>query len=241
MTAPPLYRLADIRQRYAARVVLALPALDVVEGETLAILGPSGAGKSTLLRLLQFIEPPSEGTIVFRGDRIDGMAPLELRRRVTTVFQHPLMLDRSVEDNVAYGLKLRRADDARGTSTALLERLGLADLARHPARLLSGGEIQRVALARALAFDPLVLLLDEPTANLDPYNAALIERMIREQQARGVTIVLVTHHAAQARRLASRIGLLLDGRMTELGPTRQVLEAPSDRRTLAFLNGDLIG
>jgi len=236
----PLYEIDSIQHRYGARLVLDIDHLEVRRGEALAIVGPSGSGKSTLLRLLQFIERPSAGRIVFDGQPIDGPPPLDLRRRVTMVFQRPLLLNRSVQDNVAYGLRLRRQRDGQSIVDRLIDQLGLTDLTRAQAHSLSGGELQRVALARALAIEPGVLLLDEPTANLDPYNVRLIEGMIRDQRERGVTMVLVTHQVFQARRLADRTALLLNGRLIEEAPTGELLDSPRDARTRAFLNGEMI-
>ncbi len=235
-----IFRLRSIQHRYGARLVLDIDRLDIRRGEALAIVGPSGSGKSTLLRLLQFIERPSAGRIVFDGQPIDGSPALDLRRRVTMVFQRPLLLDRSVRDNIAYGLHLRGHRDGLTIVDRMIDQLGLTDLAQAPAHSLSGGEMQRVALARALAVDPEALLLDEPTANLDPYNVNLIENMISEQHKRGVTIVLVTHQVFQARRLSDRAALLLNGRLIEEAPTGELLDSPRDPRTRAFLNGEMI-
>src|SRR3972149_4379121 len=196
-----MYGLDSIQRRYGGRPVLDIEHLEVGRGEILAIVGPSGSGKSTLLRLMQFLERPSSGRIVFDGRPIEVSAPLDVRRCVTTVFQHPLMFDRSVRDNIAYGLRLRGRNNARAVVDRLIDELGLRDRAAEPAPLPPGGEAQRVALARALAVEPDALLLDEPTANLDPYNVGLIENMIREQQRRGVTIGVGPHHGFQARRL----------------------------------------
>jgi tungstate transport system ATP-binding protein len=239
----PLYRLRQLRQAYGQphpRLVLDLDALDIETGEVLAIVGPSGAGKSTLLRLLNFLEPPLSGTLEFQGQPAGANPPLDVRRRVTTVFQRPLMLSRSVADNVALGLRLRGQPAAERVAAALAE-VGLESLARTPAHRLSGGEMQRAALARALVLDPAVLLLDEPTANLDPTNVALIESILRRQnEARGTTLVLVTHNVFQARRLAGRVALLLAGRLVEAAPTADFFTRPQDPRTAAFARGDMI-
>jgi len=238
-----VYRLDDVVKAYGSRVVLDVRHLEVYRGEILGIVGPSGAGKSTLLRLLDFLEPPTRGRLRFGDYVLDGSGPppLELRRRVTTVFQRPVLLSGTVFDNVAYGLRIRRVKDVGRRVTAILEQVGLQDFARAPVRSLSGGEAQRVALARALVIEPEVLLLDEPTANLDPANVALIEEIVRRVNAqRGTTIVLVTHNVFQARRLAHRVALLLNGRVVEVGPTQAFFEAPQDPRTAAFVRGDMI-
>jgi tungstate transport system ATP-binding protein len=234
-----VYRLEGLRHRYGERTVLDVPSLHVVAGETLGIIGPSGAGKSTLLRILQFLEAPSEGQVWFREERVTRPVPLEWARCVSTVFQRPLMLDRSVRDNVRFGLRLRGTADAAAADRQL-QRVGLARLASSPARMLSGGEMQREALARALAIGPDVLLLDEPAANLDPANVALVESLVRDEQTRGTTIVLVTHNTHEARRLAGRTLLLLDGVPVEVGPTDSLFTAPRDPRTRAFLAGELV-
>ena len=238
-TAPPAFELAGVRHRYGARTVLDIPQLSVPKGATLGVIGPSGAGKSTLLRLLQGLERPTEGTILASGAPMPSPLPLALARRITTVFQRPLMLDRSVRENVLFGLRVRGRTD-RAAAAPLLDRLGLAHLADAPARRLSGGEIQRVALARAMAVDPEVLLLDEPAANLDPANVARVEAFIGDAQARGTTIVLVTHNTHEARRLAHRTLLLIGGTIVESGPTAEFFESPSDPQTRAFLAGELV-
>jgi len=235
-----MYQLTNLRHTYGTRTVLDLPTLAVREGEILALVGPSGAGKSTLLRLLNFLETPTSGIIHFAGQTINGAAPLALRRQVTTVFQRPVLRRASVRANVDYGLRLRgRHDDGR--VDAMLEEVGLAALAKQSAQTLSGGEMQRVALARALVIEPRVLLLDEPTANLDPYNVGLIEEIIRGQNVRhGTTSVIVTHNVFQAKRLAHRVGLMLNGSLIELADTATFFSAPSDPRTAAFVRGEMV-
>jgi len=235
----PLYVLDAIQQRYGTRTVLNIDRLDVHRGETLAMVGPSGSGKSTLLRLMQFVEPSSAGRLIFDGKYIDRPPAPHLRRRVVTVFQQPRLLDRSVRANVAFGLHLRGLRDDERVD-GLLDRLGLSALANASARSLSGGEAQRVALARALAIDPDVLLLDEPTTHLDPYHVGLIEEVIREHQTQHMTIVLVTHQVFQARRLAERVGFLLNGHLVELNSANDFFETPHDPRTHAFLSGEMV-
>ena len=233
------FEVIHLRHRYGARTVLNIPRLDIVRGETLGIIGPSGAGKSTLLRLLQGLERPTEGAVHVDGSPMPYPVPLSLSRRITTVFQRPLMLDRSVRDNVLFGLRVRGRNDS-AAAEPLLERLGLAHLSGAPARHLSGGEIQRVALARAMALDPEVLLLDEPAANLDPANVARAEALIRDAQRRGRTIVLVTHNTHEARRLAHTTLLLMEGAVVEVNATATLFESPSDPRTREFLAGELV-
>ncbi len=239
----PIYSLRDVTRAYAGRTVLRVESLDVQQGEVLALLGPSGAGKSTLLRLLNFLEPPSAGVITFQGQPYDESSepPLAVRRRITTVFQRPLLLGRSVWDNVNFGLRLRGQRNGSDRVAAALAAVGMTDFARQPARTLSGGEAQRVALARAIVLQPDVLLLDEPTANLDPYNITLIESIItRLNREQGMTAVVVTHNTHQARRLGSRVALMLEGALVEVAETEQFFNNATDPRTTRFVRGEMI-
>jgi tungstate transport system ATP-binding protein len=238
-----IYQIRNLVQIYENRRVLEIEHLDIRTGEVIALVGPSGAGKSTLLRLLNFLEAPTQGTIHYKGIEFNasGDMPLENRRSVTTVFQRPMLLERSVYDNVAFGLGLRGERDAKERVAAALEEVGLANLARQRARTLSGGEAQRVALARAMVLEPDVLLLDEPTANLDPYNVGLIEAIARRlNQNHGTTLVLVTHNVFQAHRLADRVVFLLDGKQIETAAVQDFFERPQDHRTRAFVNGEMV-
>ena len=237
-----VYKLAQVQQVYNGRTVLNIDHLAIRPGEVLALVGPSGAGKSTLLRLLAFLERPFSGTLTYQNKPVqDSWPDLNSRRQVTMVFQRPALLRRSVTENVAYGLKLRGRDDWQTAVADTLVQLGLQELAEATADTVSGGEMQRVALARALVLQPKVLLLDEPTANLDPYNIKLIEQMI--QQVNGSTqtsMVMVTHNIFQARRVAHRVGLLLNGRLVEVSETESFFEAPKRLETAAFIRGDII-
>lgn len=239
----PIYQLEQVRHIYGERTILSLPHLSIAPGDILALVGPSGAGKSTLLRLLNFLELPTHGSITFQGHRVDARhgVPRSLKRQVTMVFQRPALLSTTVLKNAAFGLRLRGVKDAEEQAMHALEAIGLGALAHKQALTLSGGEMQRVALVRATLLQPTVLLLDEPTANLDPYNITLIEESVQRQHvAQGTTIVLVTHNIFQARRLATRVALLLDGTLVEIADTHHFFDAPTDERTAAFLRGDLI-
>lgn len=234
------YDLRDLQHGYGARTVLELPRLTIAPGEVFALVGPSGSGKSTLLRLLNGLEAATRGAIRFDNQPFSPDSPLALLRRVTMVFQRPVLLTGSLRDNVAYGLRLRGAP-VDGQVYAMLERVGLSALAGQAAHKLSGGELQRAALARALILRPAVLLLDEPTANLDPYNVNLIESIVREHNHQHrTTVVLVTHNVFQARRLAHRVGLLLEGRLIEVATAEAFFESPQDPRTAAFVRGEMV-
>ena len=235
------YDLSGLKQIYDGRCVLDIPAFQIRQGEVLAVIGPSGAGKSTLLRLLNFLEQPSQGRLDFEGAPVSADIGLEKRRRVTTVFQRPVLLKRSVAANLKFGVSLRGQKLQTGQLDEWLDRLGLTELRNQSAAKLSAGEAQRVALARALLMAPDVLLLDEPTANLDPYNVGLIERIVQEEnQQHQTTVVIVTHNIFQARRLSHRTALLLDGALVEVGETEQFFSQPGRPETKAFIRGELI-
>ena len=238
--AEVLLRLSGVRQSYAGRCVVDVPELQIHQGEFLAILGPSGAGKTTLLRLLNLLEAPHEGALFLSGDQLPGRPLIEHRRRVTTVFQRPKLLSRSVEQNVALGLEMRGISDPARVAM-LLDRVGLKDLAKVSALQLSGGEQQRVALARALAIQPEILLLDEATANLDPLNTSIIENLLREEHAtQKTTIIFVTHNQFQARRLAESCLLMLEGKVVARSAADHFFSPAADLQVRSFLAGELV-
>ena len=243
MPAQPLYTLRHVQQIYNKRQVLNISELEVFAGEILGLVGPSGAGKSSLLRLLSFLEMPASGTIRYQNQLVtSNHPPLAQRRQVTMVFQHPQLLKRSVLYNITYGLKLRQnhQHNHQANIQAISDQLGLTPLWHTPAHTLSGGEIQRVALARALLLQPKLLLLDEPTANLDPYNINLIEEIIQQVNQQKTTIVIVTHNIFQAQRLTHRVALLLNGELIEVADTATFFNEPTQSQTAAFTQGKLI-
>jgi tungstate transport system ATP-binding protein len=204
--------------------------LSVGAGAPTILLGPNGAGKSVMLRLCHGLLKPTEGTI-----RIGSVAAS--MERTALVFQRPIMLRRSVVANIAYGIAHA---GAKTRAAVLLQKVGLAHLARRPARKLSGGEQQRVALARAWAREPEILFLDEPTASLDPAATRAVEDIVREIAARGVKIVMATHDLGQAKRLAGDVVFLHKGRLLEHTPAEKFFAAPETPQAAAFLRGDLL-
>ena len=203
------------------------------EGITM-VLGPNGAGKSVLLRLLCGLLPPSAGEIRWA----DGGGP---DGRVTMVFQHPMILRTTVLDNVALALKPQGVSrsERRRLAAGYLERVGLADRANDAARYLSGGEKQRLALARAWLTRPRLLLLDEPTASLDPSATAEVERIVREIRTDGTRILMVTHNLGQATRLADDIAFMSAGRVWEHTPTQRFFRQPGSEAARLFIQGEL--
>ncbi len=241
MNGQRLFELAGVEKHLGA-FRLKVDVLHVETGETLCLLGPTGSGKSTLLRLLSCLDSPSAGQVNFRQQRLDhSVIPGALLRQIATVPQRPLPLRGTVRYNVEYGLRVRRGTSIAERSNSILDRLGLTQIADQEARSLSGGQLQLVALARALVIEPDVLLLDEPTAHLDPANVGRVEGVISEvQQRTGMTVVWASHNLFQARRVATRIGLLLNGTIVETAHAQKFFENPSDQRTKEFVEGRMV-
>ncbi len=208
--------LRGIRVAYQpGRVALDLAALDIDAGRVYAVVGANGAGKSTLLKVLTLLVEPQQGRVLWKGrDVLHTLSPTQLRQQVVWVSQAPILFRTSVFQNVVYGLKRRRIPrrDISHRVLAALDRVHMADAATRSARFLSGGETQRVALARALVLDPEVLLLDEPTANLDAQSCAIVEDLL--QSLRGErTVLFTTHNLAQAYRLSDEVIALEAGQL----------------------------
>jgi tungstate transport system ATP-binding protein len=231
---PALLRARGLGVRFGAVQALRDVDLDIAAGQCLVVLGANGAGKSVLLRALHGLVEPTEGTI-------DGSARDARRHSQAMVFQRPVMLRRSALANIEYALAVngipmpQRQTHARNA----IRRVGLAHLADRQARVLSGGEQQRIALARAWALDPLLLVLDEPTASLDPSAATEVERVMREIHQAGTTVVMSTHNLGLARRIAGAIVFLHEGRLAEVTPADRFFAAPASREAAQFLEGEL--
>mgnify|MGYP001764082378 FL=1 len=236
MRPPPLISLQGAGVRYGATLALDRIDLNLQRGDRLALVGPNGSGKSTLLRLLH-------GLLPCDGERrVHSLQPEGRLPKCAMLFQRPFLLNLPAAWNVRVGLWLRgvpRAEHAERCATAL-QRVGLARLAQRPARELSGGQQQRLALARAWALRPDVLFLDEPTASLDPGAKREVEALITELAADGITLVMSTHNLGQAKRLASRVVCLDQGRLlADLAVDRFFDGASLPEAARLFVKGEL--
>ena len=227
-------------------------SLEVPEGSVVAIIGPSGCGKSTFLRCLNRMHetvPTSRvsGRVLLDGSDIydGGVNPIAVRKHIGMVFQRPTPFPTmSIRDNVAAGLRVMDGHVSRRETDAIvqsaLQRAALWDEVKDrlsaSALALSGGQQQRLCIARALATSPRVLLLDEPTASLDPASTQSVEQLVRELRGE-VTIIIVTHNMQQAARISDRTAFFLAGDLVEVAPTEALFTSPSDPRTEAYITG----
>ena len=219
-----LLEIRGISKSYGKAEILKNIDLMVEAGEVLALIGPTGSGKTTLLRLMSLLEEPSMGCILFDGQKVTAASErekLKARRRMAMVFQKPVMFKASVSENVSFGLKMRGIDDPKKIEEALAA-VGLSGLENRDANTLSGGEMQRIALARALVLEPELLLLDEPTANLDPESVASIDRLLQSLSGQKTAVILATHNMMECKRLATRVAVLQAGRLAAVGLPEEV-------------------
>ncbi|MEM3420999.1 MAG: ATP-binding cassette domain-containing protein [Candidatus Hadarchaeum sp.] len=232
-------KLEKITRKYDGIMALRGISLDVKSGEILTIIGPNGAGKTTLLRILALLDKPSSGKLIYQGQSVDSSNTPFLRKKITMVFQRPILLNDTVFENVAYGLKLRglTEDEIADRVEAALDSVMLKNFAHRMAKKLSGGEQQRVVLARALVLNPELLLLDEPTANLDPTSATIVEKIIRQLRGRS-TVVVATHNIFQAKRLSDRVGCILNGMIIDVDKPKNIFTKPRNEIIRKFVRGE---
>ena len=233
-----LIELNNVEVTRNKRVALAIDNLSVAHGETLTVVGPNGAGKTTLLLVLAHLLKPVRGEIHFGGKSLADWDELEYRRKISFVFQSPLLLDMTIEENVALGLKFRgiSKEATRERTIKWIKALGVESLAKRRASQLSGGEAQRVSLARAFVLEPELLLLDEPFAALDPPSRLKLMddlSVLLEQDRR--TAVFVTHNLNEAKKLGLRIAVIVEGVLRQVGTARQIKSKPADETVRAFL------
>ncbi len=238
----------QVRVAFEGREALSVPRLELQAARRYAVVGPSGSGKSTFLRLTNLLEKPVSGQLrLFQKDLPDkGYSrneQLELQRQMVYVSQKPVMFDMSVFDNVSMGLKYRYLSkgEINDRVEAVLQAVRLTGFADRRAISLSGGEAQRIALARALVIEPKLLLLDEPTSNLDPMNVEIIEEAIHQvYEQTGVTIVMVTHNLQQARRVGDEIIFIYQGRVYQKQEKDQFFDFPGEKEIEDFMTGRMI-
>ena len=240
--APTILRYRDVIKRFGPLQVLNGVSLEVHAGEVVCLIGPSGSGKSTLLRCTNGLEALDGGAIDFEGTTLprDERGLRAMRARMGMVFQSfELFPHLTALQNVAEGprtvLGMRR-DDANRRAAALLAKVGLAEKAASYPSALSGGQQQRVAIARALAMEPDVMLFDEPTSALDPETIGEVLGVMKALADEGMTMVVVTHEMAFARRVADWVAVFDAGRIIEQGPPEQIFDAPETDRTRDFLS-----
>ncbi len=229
-----IVELRNVTKTYCNTTALDNVSLQIAPGEVLGLLGPNGSGKTTLLRTLAFIQQPTNGEVYFQGTKITEKNVERMRLESTMVFQKNVLFNASVYSNVAYGLRIRKVKKEKIDEEVrrALRLVGLEGFEKRHAKKLSGGEQQRVTLARALALNTSLLLLDEPTANLDPKSASTVEEVIvAANRERGTTITVATHNMFQAKKLPTRIALMENGKITETGKPAEIFNRLS--KTLA--------
>lgn len=234
----PVLEIKNLRVNRGREFNLFIDHLDLIQGEVLAIIGPNGAGKSTFLLAISKQLIPETSSIRFLGQPLDQMKDLEFRRNIALVLQEPLLLDTSVYDNIATGLRFRGVSksDQNKRVKVWLSRLDIEHLEDHPASQLSGGQAQRVSLARAMVLKPTLLLLDEPFRALDtPTRTALIADLCTILAETGTTTIFITHDQEQALSIGDRIAVFLGGRMRQVGTPQSVFSSPIDTDVANFL------
>ena len=231
-------QLLDIKKDYRSVKALKSASLEMEGGKIIVLLGVNGAGKTTLMRIMAGLENPDSGKILFNNQNTDDKA---LRKVSTLVFQKTVMFTMNVYDNLAFGLKIRKVpkDEISQKVCAALEAVRLSGFEKRRAKKLSGGEQQRLALARAFLLDSRILLLDEPTANLDPNSAIIIEKAIISMKSDQRIIVMATHNLNQARRMADEIVHIHNGEIVEIAKSEDFFENPKSEITRKFINGEL--
>lgn len=221
--------------------------LSVQQNEVLGIVGPSGSGKTTLLKVLSLLVniKSIHGKYLYNNQEIipnstNGKLDV-VRKDIVYIHQFPILFKGTVKYNIYYGLKLRKRPIDRDLIDTLVSSFKLGKLVNRDISSLSGGEKQRVCVLRAMALKPQVLLLDEPTQNLDPANISNIEKNLKDYQKKEKsTIIIVTHNLFQAQRIADRIAVVINGTIVEIGGTKELFESPKNPLTADFLTGKMI-
>ncbi|MBM3180005.1 MAG: ABC transporter ATP-binding protein [Chloroflexi bacterium] len=217
---------------------LKIAALEINKGETLAVVGPNGAGKSTLLLALAHLLTPVRGEITFHGKLLKDWNDIEYRRKIAFVFQDPLLLDMSVRENIALGLKFRKAnkDVIKMQVIKWAKAMGVDHLLGRRAGLLSGGEAQRVSLARAFVLDPELLLMDEPFSAVDPpTRTQLLKDLSKLLAYDHRTTIFVTHNLKEAAQMGDHVAVVIGGELKQVDTPKKIKASPADKSVRDFL------
>ncbi len=233
-----LLEIKNLNKSFGKNKVLKDINLSIEKGSTLGIIGPTGCGKTTLLRIINLLDSPSSGEILFNGVDITSIKnAMNYRRKMAMVFQKPIVFRGSVLDNIYYGLKVRGVSKESSVDRIkeLLDSLNLSGYEDRDASTLSGGETQRIALARALITEPDLLLLDEPTANLDPSSTEQIESIVEDlNKTKDLTTIIATHNLIQGQRLSDEIALL-NHKIYQIGKPEEIFKKPKSKFVADFI------
>ena len=230
---------SNLKKTYEQQTVLDIPSIEIESGSFWGIIGPNGSGKSTLMKIVAGLSDPTTGFVAYDDLRLSR----KTRESMTLVFQKPYLLRTSVYHNIAYPLQIRGVTprETQKRVTEMLELLNIESLREQRAWTLSGGEAQKVALARALVFKPRLLMLDEPTANIDPASILMLEQQIRSYYDQyQPTILMVTHNVQQTKRICDRVAFMYQGNVLESGPLKDVFEKSGNALMQSFIREDLI-
>ncbi|WP_432665917.1 ATP-binding cassette domain-containing protein [Wukongibacter baidiensis] len=228
-------RIEGLVKIYGERTVVNIENMTLEKGRVYGVIGPNGAGKSTMLKIVAGLEDSSRGKTLYNENPLND----EILKNITYMSQRPYLLRTSVFNNISYPLKIRKYDkrDIEDKVNEIMKELGISDLSSQLATSLSGGESQKVALARALVFEPEILLLDEPTANIDPNSIELIEKVIAKRNTeKGMTAIIITHNMGQAKRLCDEVIFMDKGKVVECGKSEKLISNPQKDETKRFLS-----
>lgn len=234
----------NLRKDFGAHQVLKGVDLSVSEGEIFVIIGPSGQGKSTLLRIIDTLETPTSGDVRIRNESLYSGSTShhhDLRRTIGMVFQNPAIFQGTVFENVAYGLRYRKitSEEMHERVETTLREVGLEGYEKRDARRLSGGEKQRIAFARTMVTRPGIILLDEPTSNVDPVTTEKIEEIIQyTRRTYNTTMIMNTHDMLQGQRMGDRIGVMMNGKIMQSGTPKEIFTLPATGEIARFIGFD---
>lgn len=231
-------QIKKLKKSYNQKLILDIDELRIPKHSIFALLGSNGAGKSTLGKIICNLEAPDSGDIYFNNQYIKKSDS----KNITMVFQKPYMLRKTVRASIEYPLLLRGVSksEAKERTQEVINRMNLEDISEQKAWTLSGGEMQKVALARATVFNPRLLVLDEPSASIDPLSLKAIEEEIQYVNKKDCTVLIITHNISQAHRIATHVAYMEKGVVIETGLAEKVLNFPTSTTTKRFLSGDII-